>query len=242
MSVSRWNAWPSAPVAVLEQREAVEAHAVAVLQHAGGLGQRRVRERHAPCHAPTTSRRGSPRRVVVPEQLARPATRTVREQVLVHLVGARAPSAAPRRPRRRRPRSIRSTGASRSTQVRSSSTPRMPSMPDLTARQAVCDADERTSRSHHAPPGGRHGHARPRDPRRHRRRRHRRAGAHRRRRDHRRRRHRGRARSTAPARRRSTPTARSSRRASSTSTRTTTARSPGTRCSRRRAGTASPPW
>ena len=41
--------------------------------------------------------------------------------------------------------------------------------------------------------------------------------------------------------RRSTPPACSSRPASSTSTRTTTARSPGTRCSRRRRGTASPP-
>ena len=49
----------------------------------------------------------------------------------------------------------------------------------------------------------------------------------------------GRGRRAARARR-STPTARSSRPASSTCTRTSTARSPGTRCSRRRAGTASP--
>ena len=42
--------------------------------------------------------------------------------------------------------------------------------------------------------------------------------------------------------RRSTRAASSSRPASSTSTRTTTARPPGTRCSRRRAGTASPRW
>ena len=83
-------------------------------------------------------------------------------------------------------------------------------------------------------------HARSRDQGRHRRRRHGRARAHRRRRDHRRRRHRSRSRSTARRARRSTPTARSSRPASSTCTRTSTGRSRGTRCSRRRAGTASP--
>ena len=47
------------------------------------------------------------------------------------------------------------------------------------------------------------------------------------------------ARQRATRARRSTPTARSSRPASSTCTRTSTARSPGIRCSRRRAGTAS---
>ena len=83
-------------------------------------------------------------------------------------------------------------------------------------------------------------HARSRDQGRYGRRRHRRAGAHRRRRDHRRRHHRGRRGRRRARARRSTPTARSSRPASSTCTRTSTARSPGIRCSRRRAGTASP--
>ena len=190
-----------------------------------------------PCLAPTRSRRGSPRRVVVPEQPARPATPRCR-------AGARTP-------RRRRatsarttstqapaPRSIRSTGASRSTQLRSSAI-------DPACRPDGASGRLRCWRAHQplAPlPGGRHGHARPRDPRGHRRRRHRRAGAHRRRRHHRWRRHRGRARRRRGHARRSTPTARWSRRASSTSTRTTTARPPGTSSSRRAAGTASPPW
>ena len=103
----------------------------------------------------------------------------------------------------------------------------------------ICGVRRCTDRSESIPWGT---HARARDPRRHAGRRHRRRRPSRRHRDRRREDHRGRR--TRRARRlvartaASTPTACWSRPASSTSTPTTTGRSRGTRCCRRRAGTA----
>ena len=139
-------------VAVLEHGEPVEGHAVAVLQHAGGLGQGRVRERHPLAARPPGARPASPPPCGRSGRAGWPATAR-------WPAGARPPRRAPgSRPARRRPRRPR-RGRSAPPAHPGRPTcapPPPPQHAELDPVPGVCDAGgrRRSHRSHQATPGG----------------------------------------------------------------------------------------